>query len=151
MWPFRKKQFPPRSELDLTDSWDLCQGMDTDRPIIVRINRGVQPAVRHPDFRHQVGVATPLKEPDSNGFPSPSEQGQLNQLEDQLTDLLGGHPDTIHVATISTAGMREFVFYTATPEETGAKLKALVDGWEDREIQGIVQHDPKWQVYRGFA
>ncbi|MCK5944896.1 MAG: DUF695 domain-containing protein [Planctomycetes bacterium] len=77
--------------------------------------------------------------------------GDRLALEDHLLDLLSGGRDTIHVATISTAGMREFVFYTAVPEAVESKIKALSEQSEDREIQGIIQHDPKWRVYRRLA
>jgi hypothetical protein len=149
MWPF--KRYPPRAELAFTDSWDVREGVHEGKRILVRINKGIAPAVRHPDYRHQVGVATPLQSPDERGFPSPSEQEDLAQLEDRLADLLAGDRETIHVATITTGGMQEFVFYTADPDAAGAKLTALSERSKDREIQCIIQHDPKWRVYRRLA
>ena len=151
MWPFKKKTFPPRSELTLTDSWDVCHGTDSGKPLILRINRGVGSAVRHPEFRHQVGVATLLREPDTNGFPSPAEQQELEQLEDRLIQLLAGERETIHVATLTTGGMREFVFYTANPQAVQNKVEHLIEETDGRVIQGIVQYDPHWKVYRRLA
>lgn len=151
MWPFKKKVFPPVSDLALTDSWEVCQGVDSGKPLILRINRGVAPAVRHPQFRHQVGVATPFREPEENGLPSPTEQQELDVLEDQLVDLLASDKETLYVAAITTGGMREFVFYTTSPEAVQKKVERLVEETKDREIQGIIQHDPRWKVYRGLA
>jgi hypothetical protein len=150
MWPF-KRSYPEKGSLDLTDDWSLSQGTHGSNAMIVRVNRGVAAAVRHPAFTHQVGVAVPLRAPDANGFPAPDEAAQVDAIEDLLVARLTPNRQCIHVATISTSGMREFVFYSSEPQATHESLEGLASEITTHEIQHIVQPDLKWRVYRQFA
>ena len=150
MWPFKRKH-PEKHELQLTDSWTLSEGQHGSNPMIVRLNRGVAAAVGHPAYTHQVGVAVPLHSPDANGFPSADEAAQLDALEDLLVSRLSTNLQCIHAATISTGGMREFVFYSSAPAETHTTLEALAPAVATHQIQHIIQPDPKWRVFRRFS
>ena len=150
MWPFKRK-YPEKQSLDLTDSWSLSQGRHGSNPMVVRLNRGVAAAVGHPAFTHQVGVAVPLHNPDANGFPSPDEAAQLDALEELLVSRLTPERQCLFVATISTGGMREFVFYSSAPQSTHEALQSLAQEVATHQVQHIVQPDPKWRVYRQFT
>lgn len=150
MWPFRKR-FPSKNDLALDERWSVSHGEYEGRPLIVRVNLGAAAAIGHPEFTHQVGVAFPLRAPDSNGFPSHDEGEQLSQIEDLLAERLEADRQCIHVATVSTGGMREFVFYSSDPESTHILLEELASEVSSHEVQHIVQPDPKWSVYRQFA
>jgi len=119
--------------------------------MIVRINRGIVAAVRHPAYTHQVGVAVPLRAPNGNGFPAPEETNELNAIEDLLDTRLTADRLCLHVATISTGGMREFVFYTSDAAGTHTLLKDLSKQISTHQIQHIIQPDQKWRIYRQFA
>ena len=68
-----------------------------------------------------------------------------------LVARLGKDREAIHVATISTSGMREFVFYTSDADSTHALLGTLAREVRTHEVQHIIQPDPRWRVYRRFA
>lgn len=150
MWPF-KRRYPDKLSLELTESWSFSQGRHGSNPMIVRVNRGVAAAVGHPAYTHQVGVAVPLHKPDANGFPASDEAAQLNAIEDLLVSRLSPDRQCIHVATISTGGMREFVFYSSAPQATHETLESLAREVATHQVQHIVQPDPKWRVYRQFS
>lgn len=150
MWPFNKR-FPPKSELVLEPRWSLDQGVYAGRPLLVRLNRGIDAAIGHPDYSHQVGVAIPLRAPDENGFPAREEGEQLGRIEDLLSERLEAERQCIHVATLSTGGMRELVFYSSDPASTHALLEQLATEVSTHEVQHIVQPDPRWKVYRQLA
>ena len=150
MWPFNRK-YPDRQALDLTESWSMSQGRHGANPMILRVNRGAAAAVGHPDYTHQVGVAVPLKAPDSNGFPGTDEGLQLDAIEDLLVSRLTPERQCIQVATISTGGMREFVFYSCAPEATHELLERLAGESTSPQLQHIIQPDPKWRIYRRFS
>ncbi len=150
MWPFKRK-YPDRRELQVADSWSLSQGSHDGHPLIVRVNRGVAEAVGHPAFAHQVGVAFPLHSPDANGFPGAEETEQLDEIEELVVARLGADRQCLHVATLSTGGMRELVFYSSDPAATDAALGELAGEVRTHELQHIIQPDPKWRVYRQFA
>lgn len=150
MWPF-KKQYPPKHDLQLEGRWSVAQGEYEGKPLVVRLNQGAAPAIGHPEFSHQVGVAVPLLAPDANGLPSKEESEQLNRIEDILAQRLEANRQCIHVATISTGGMRELVFYSSDPAATHELLEDLAAEVSTHEVQHIVQPDAKWNVYRQFA
>lgn len=118
--------------------------------MIVRVNHGVSSAVGHPEYLHQVGVAVPLHSPDANGFPGTEESLQLNAVEDSLVARHGAARQCIHVATISTIGMREFVLYSSDPAATHALLEQTSREVATHHMQHIIQPDPKCGVYRQF-
>ena len=150
MWPFKRKH-PPREELALEDSWSVSAGGRQGRPLIVRVNQGVAPAVRHPDYAHQVGVAVPLNDPDGTGLPGMDESEQLAGIEKSLAERLEEGRHCLFVATITTDGMREFVFYTSDPEETRRRVEAVGNDVDTHQLQLMIQTDPKWKVYRQLA
>ena len=149
MW-FRK-QFPPKGELVLKEAWVVKHGKYCGRPVIVRLNRGVESALGHPAYSHQVGVALPLRHPDDRGFPNPTENEALGQIEDDLVAALCNENRCIYAAAISTGGMREFVFYTSDAEATHRDLERLRALITSHDVQHVIQEDPKWNVYREFA
>jgi len=150
MWPFKRK-YPEKQSLELADSWSFSQGRHGSDPMIVRVNRGVAAAIGHPAFTHQVGVAVPLHAPDPNGFPTGEEATQLDAIEDLLVSRLTPGLQCIHAATISTGGMREFVFYSSEPQTTHEVLEDLAREVTTHEVQHIIQPDPKWRVYRRLS
>ena len=150
MWPFKRSP-PDKKDLELHESWSISQGKHGSNPMIVHVNRGVAAAVRHPAYTHQVGVAVPLRAPDTTGFPGPEESQELDAIEDLLDSRLTAERLCVHVATISTGGIREFVFYTSDPPETHALLEQLSKQVSTHKIQHIIQLDPKWGIYRQFA
>jgi hypothetical protein len=150
VWPFKKKYLPPE-ELEFSDQWSLSEGTHAGNSLIVRVNRGVDQAIGHPDFSHRAGVAIPLRDPDENGFPIGDEAAQLQTVEDLLVERLAAERLGIFVLTISTGGMREFVFYTRDPEVTHHALEDVNRLVGSHEVQHIIEPDPKWSVYKQFA
>lgn len=147
MWPF-KRSYLDKDTIALVESWSVTHGSHSGRPMIVRRNAGAAAVAGHPAYGHQVGVAIPLRAPDDNGFPGSDEAAQLDALEDLLVERLGVERLCIHVATISTGGMRELVFYTSDPAAAHALLEQIAGETTAHEVQHIVQHDPKWKIYR---
>jgi hypothetical protein len=149
MWRF-KHSYPEKKDLDIHERWSVSEGKHGTNLMIVRVNRGVAAAVGHPAYTHQVGVAVPLRAPDPTGFPGPEKSGDLGEIEDLLAASLCAERLCLHVATISTGGMRELVFYSSDPAATHSLLEQLAKQITTHAIQHIVQPDPKWHVYRQF-
>lgn len=147
MWPFKRKH-PPIEQLELEESWSVSVGGVQGKPVIARVNRGVGQAVRHPELAHQVGVAVPLNDPDGTGLPGMDESEQLAAIESKVVDRLQADGQSLHVAVITTGGMREFVFYTTDPEGTRRRFDEAAKEVETHELQLMIQEDPKWRVYR---
>lgn len=132
-------------------SWTVSQGTRVGKPIFVRCNVSAKSLAKHSDYRFRVGVAVPLKAPNEDGLPTNDEMEQLNTLEDQLCDSLEQQQESLQVLSITTQGMREFVFYTRNPELARNTIEELRATTKSHEIQGYVAEDKKWSVYAEFA
>ena len=131
--------------------WSVSQGEFDDRPIIIRINTGAASIADDSGFGHRVGVAMPLRKPDQRGFPQAKECAELDAIEDELVLALAAEGTAVFVLVITTAGMREFVFYTSEPASVGPALSRIEESVETHEIQHVLEEDPDWAVYNTFA
>jgi hypothetical protein len=131
-------------------SWSVHEGHLNGRPIFVRKNQAAKEFTGHRDYRFRVGVAVPLREPKDNGLPTNDEMNQLNSIEDALTEALEANQESLHVLAITTGGMREFVFYTRNPQMARTVIETARTATSTHEVQGYVQEDPSWTVFKQF-
>jgi hypothetical protein len=131
--------------------WNVTEGTHDNRSIYVRVNVSAAQLARDPRYRTRIGIAVPLKAPTPAGFPTTSESGQLDAVEDALCSSLEAAQTSLHVLTITTAGMREFVFYTRSASEAQAAITALQRQISSYVLQSYVDDDPQWEVYANFS
>jgi hypothetical protein len=146
MWPFSKK-FKTPERLPIDGPWSVGEGENDGKTMIVRCNTGYQEFGRVAAYEHQVGIAVPLRAPEPSGLPSPEEDLELGQIEDTLCQVLKNETESLFVATITTSGMREFVFYTRAPESVEQRFEQLRGGISSHEIQLMIQLDKDWEIY----
>jgi len=146
MWPFRKEA-PTSDQLPINGPWAILQGQHAGKPMIVRSNTGYRKFGSVPGYEHQVGIAVPLHAPETSGLPSPGENAQLAAVEDTICPALEEQASSLLVAVITTSGMREFVFYTRSPQEARRRFEQLRGRITSHEIQLMIQPDRDWAVY----
>jgi hypothetical protein len=149
IWPFTKgARQPPQID---EDRWTVGQGTYQGRAMIVRLNKGVSNVMARQDFSYRVGIAVPFRRPNQRGFPPREEMKALEQIEIALDAALEHDRETVHVATITTSGMREFLFYTRNTEHALAKVATVRAATKSHELQAIVVEDRDWSVYKELA
>jgi hypothetical protein len=131
--------------------WSVAHGELEGRPFFVRRNATAALLAGHPEYRFRVGVAVPLRGPNSDGLPTNEEMEELNVIEDSLCRCLEREQEALQVLAITTAGMREFVFYARSPALVGPCLTSLRSRITTHELQSYVEEDPKWSLYARFA
>lgn len=141
---FRKK--PPVDPRGLPESWAVFQGTYDDKPLFTRFNVGLRQAAGHPGYPIQVGVAVPLKRPDSRGLPVPDESAELNSIEAEMSRLVATR--AILVGVITSGGMREFVLYTGEGDWIAQFHQDLQASIPHHEVQVMAQRDEGWATYR---
>jgi hypothetical protein len=147
MWPF-KKAGQKLESLPIEESWTVAQGMRNGNPIFVRFNNVYRGTKGVKGYEHQAGIAVPLNQPDDSGLPSSAQELQeLDEIEEVLCALAESDKESILVASISTSGMREFVFYTRKPEGLKEKFLQARGQVTGHELQLMIQPDGDWQVY----
>ena len=135
----------------VTAQWSVAKGVRSGKPIFIRRNQSATSLAGHAEYKFRVGVAIPLREPNSDGLPNNAEMEQLNAIEDQLCAALEKGQVSLQVLSITTQGMREFVFYTRSPSAANLAIDGLRAQPLTHEIQNYVIEDPKWGVYSQFA
>jgi hypothetical protein len=119
--------------------------------MIVRVNVALSQFVGHSEYSTQLGIAVPLQDPQSNGLPSPAEDRRLSRIEDELADLLTAGRASLFACVVTTAGMREFVFYTGDVESAVERVAQVQERHRNQELQVMHQADPAWDVFGQFA
>ncbi len=150
MWPFRKKSSQPLN-LPIEGPWSVSHGENEGKAAIVRTNSGYKEFVPLAGYEHQLGIAVPFRAPEPTGLPSPEENMQLGDLEDALCDSLQIDAESLFVATITTSGMKEFVFYTKAPEQVKERFEAVRSTITSHELQFMIQPDKQWETYAQLA
>ena len=143
---FKKKA----QEYPTEQIWTVARMQNEGDPMSVRRNSSAALLARHPEYRHRVGIAVPIHAPNADGFPEAAESEQLDVLENLLRQRLEHNHDALHVLTITTGAMREFIFYSRNPVAAHAIVNALCSEIATHELQCDVEDDPKWDAYKVF-
>jgi hypothetical protein len=147
MFSFFKKKSPLYPH---ESKWSAIQGSHGGKPMFLRRNDSAAQLAGHPDYKHRVGVAVPLRAPNEHGLPSNDEMNTLGVFEDLLASRLEAGEESIQVLVITTDGMREYIFYTRDPAGANAILESLRAETSSHEVQSYIAEDPKWQIYKQF-
>ena len=144
------QKWPARASIDGSGPWILAQGTYLEKPIFVRINEGLRAITGHPEFRDQIRIAVPLREPTDQGLPDEAESAELNSLEDTLCETLLEGNESLLALVLTAGGVRELVFYTADKEAAQRKATALGRASRTHRFQITLRHDPDWQIFKQF-
>jgi hypothetical protein len=147
MWPFKRKALKIE-KLPVDGAWSVAEGVYNRRPMFVRTNTIYRDIMGVIGYEHQVGIAVPLRIQELSGLPSSEEFEELNSIEDSICGLLEIERESLFVAAISTGGMREFVFYTRSPELVKQKFQQLQSTISSHGIQLMIQLDRDWKIYK---
>lgn len=142
---------PSPDQLPVSGPWSISQGQQNGKVMIVRSNTGYKEFGSVPGYEHQVGIAIRLKEVEETGLPTPAEGELLWDLEDTICESLEEEAESLFVATITTGGMREFVFYTREPLSVKRRFEQLQKQVTSHEMQLMIQPDRVWGAFARFA
>jgi hypothetical protein len=132
------------------DTWSVAQGNRIGKPIFVRFRDGLKEAVGHPQYPIQIGIAVPLLHPTNDGLPEDSEAKELDTIESHLKNIIVAGNGGVFVMTLTTNGMREFVFYFTSVDTKGIQSALSSLNIAPHELQVMIQEDPYWDTYKSF-
>ena len=115
------------------------------------MNRGYRRFGKVIYYTHQIGIAAPLLSPQPNGLPGSEENIVLGEVEDVIRQALQSEAESLFIAVITTKGMREFVFYTQSPEGARARFGELIDQLQSHQLQLMIQPDENWDLYAALS
>jgi hypothetical protein len=148
MFEFFKKK---SQAFPIDSKWSVGQSTKEEKQILVRRNTSAIKLVGHIDYKFRIGVAIPLGASNSNEFLIYKQMELVNSIEDQLWEELEKNHNALHVLTISSDSMREFIFYSRSPDISITSIESIRQKTQTFEIQSYIAEDPKWDVYTQFS
>ncbi len=130
--------------------WSVVQGENEGRILFARVNQGLLPVKGSPALQHRVDVIVPLRSPRDDGLPEGFEMAALNRVEDALCERVEDQETTVLAVVVTTAGRREFVFYTSEPTRVTNTVESLASELFPYEVSCTVEHDPKWVLFESL-
>jgi hypothetical protein len=139
MWPFKKRD-SALLQLPIDGPWSISEGHHNGEAIIVRTNEGYRALKAVAGYEHQVGIAVPRNHGES-------ELSRLAEMEDFICASLEKEVLALFVASVTSATMRELVFYTRQSQIVEQRVSSIREIITSHEVQLMIQLDKTWSVY----
>jgi hypothetical protein len=140
------KQF---TDADGGPSWTRVEGTTPSGDPVIAAAQVPLRAVTAPQLDTYVGVAVPFLDRTPAGMPGVLATKALDDLEEQLTERLGGNGRL--VAHETARGVRVLHFYVDSTTAAAEQLEAAVNGWEEGRVGLDVRPDPAWEAVQHLA
>ena len=99
----------------------------------------------------KLGFAIPLMRPNEGGLPDAEENQELGEIEDLIAREVATRTTSLHVLTLTTDAMKEFVFYIAPGTDVEKLHKEIQGKVPGHEVQCEAVMEPTWESYRAFT
>lgn len=127
----------------------MLQGGKEGKPLIVRLNTGVQSIIGNKLYPFRIGIAIPLTKPQENGLPIGEENLFFNQIEDEIVAYFGKEQRGFVCAIVTTSGMKEYMTYSKT-DDIKNLIETLKLKFPGYDFQNYVEKDEHWDGYKEF-
>lgn len=125
------------------DKWIILRGTKDGAPIFVTINAAIK-RIDHLLLDTHVEITLTLASPTPEGLTTKEEAERLNEMEDELTELLG--TEAAHLGRETAQGKRVLHYHVME----GGPAASILGRWRARhsgyEIDVAVRPDPLWDV-----
>ena len=129
----------------MSSHWDFYFKQIDGNPASIFADLGLRPAAPDASRPHLIWMLVQMKEPTPNGFSSSAEAPALGAIEDTIVSLIQAF--AIFAGRITTAGRREFYFYTAEPERSLAAISKGMTAHPGYRFDAGSRLDPSWSHY----
>lgn len=136
----------------LTDgAWTLMSGEYDGAPLLARYNQSAQAWCAHPRLPIKLGFAIPLNEPNPGGLPSPSENQQLDAIEDLILASVAAATPAMSALALTNGVMKELIFYIPAGVDIEALHRSIAASVPTHEVQCMAVVETDWDTYRQFT
>lgn len=133
----------------MSDNWDFYSLRVDDQPASIFLDLGIArdtPIRTHPLMAY---LRLAMRQPRPDGLSSQEEYDTLMAIEDQVIPQIE-QAAAIFVGRNTTAGNRDFLFYTADAARFETAAAAAMKLFPAYTFETGSQEDPDWRVYRDF-
>lgn len=128
-------------------TWVLLRGTGPDGDVLVGAQVPLSPTSA-PELDDHLAVRIPYPGRTEEGFPDEGSLTALRDLEDHVTERLGGSGRL--VAHETSAGVRVLHYYVDSTSPADGVVRAAVTGWPGGEVLVDRDHDPAWAAVAPF-
>ncbi len=128
-------------------TWVLLRGTGPGGAVLVGAQVPLSPTSA-PELDDHLGVRVPYAGRTEDGFPDEASLAALRELEDDLTERIGGAGRL--VAHETSAGARVLHYYVDSTSDVDGVARAAVTAWPAGEVQVDRDHDPAWAAVAPF-
>jgi hypothetical protein len=143
-------EYPKPSNIVIEDKWFGSRGIWQDRPILMRGRPNLTHIAGHPKYPKKLTIAWDYGDNGSTGMPTPEGNLEMEAFEERLLEALEKSNHAFAVAVVTTAGSREWVFYTQDGKESARRLNETFANEPRRPLRLEMVNDPKWAEYLGI-
>jgi hypothetical protein len=151
VWPFSKREskleIPPKEE----HLWSVAQGEFEGEAVIVRYNETAAGFAGHSELPIKLGFAIPLKKPNEGRLPDTKENAELDLIEKLIVRKVTAATYGAYVLALTTAVMKEFVFYIAAGADIAKLHKDICGEVPSHDVQCMADEERKWESFRAFV
>ena len=136
---------------EFSEQWEVRGGRYADKPVLVRINRGLDSIANHNPLTWQAAASVQLRHPLPSGLPDSMEVKTLEKIEKFLTYRLATSGIALFGLKVETDNRVDYIFYTDNKiavEKTFDHIGGMIN---DYRIDFTVKRDKKWLTYRWFS
>lgn len=151
MWPFTKKSRKLNLRPDEERCWGVARAEHDGAPLLVRFNESAAEWAGHPDLPIKLGFAVPLNRPNEGGLPDAAENAELLSIEDVICRHVSEKAVGLHVLTLTTGVMKEWVFYVARGADIATLHANVRSAVVSHDVQCMAVEERRWESYRGFV
>ena len=134
-----------------TDRWEVRGGKYADRPIFLKINRGLDSIAEHAPLAWQAAASVVLKYPQKSGLADNEEEEALEKIEKMLTYRLSTAGIAVYALKVESDNRCDFIFYTDNKNAVEKVFKSVKKLITDYQIDFSLKRDDKWISYKWFS
>lgn len=132
----------------MSDKWEMYFSQFDEDPAAVLVDLGIAETIPDAERPKLLWMSLQMKSPDENGFASEEEEDLLTKIEDTFIDAVELTSNAILVGRITTAGRREFYFYSKTDEGFDDTIAEAMEQFEDYTFETGSEDDEEWGQYQ---
>jgi hypothetical protein len=136
---------------DSPASWETLHGTYANKPISVRIHRGLADHVGHPGLRYQAAIGLTFREPGKRGYPGAADEVMIARVRRVITREVVATKIGVLAVLTTTDGRCDYIVYTGDKGAVTRAFERIRDAADDYAMDLSVKRDDKWVTYTWFS
>jgi uncharacterized protein (TIGR01619 family) len=134
----------------MSKNWNFYFARVNDEPASLFVDLGLASEAPVRDFTDIAHVRLHMLQPRDDGLSGSEEFDALLAVEDALTAALHNSDETLYVGRNTSAGYRDFYYYTTANSDFEGKAATAMRAYPEYSFQTGRRSDPEWEVYWTF-